>query len=240
VPSRSLALPAPKRGLAMFAAAGVVAGALVGGVGGTPAHAATSNATYFINAINAQRAAHGRAKLAVDATMMASAQRWAEQMAKSNSLYHNPHLATSVSNWKYLGENVGVGYSDSSLESAFYASTPHRDNMLDKDFTQIGVAVVVVKGKYWVAEEFRRPMHSTVAPKVAHHSTKHAAAKHPAVSLKVGSRGSLVAVVQRLLHITADGMYGPQTKAAVENFQRHHHLKVTGIVGKQTLAALRD
>ena len=113
--------------------------------------------------------------------------------------------------------------------------------MLDKDFTQIGVAVVVVNGKYWVAEEFRRPMHSTVAPKVAHQL--HQAAQRrssPAVSLKVGSRGSLVAVVQRLLHITADGMYGPQTKAAVENFQRHHHLKVTGTVGRQTLAALRD
>ena len=133
------ALPTPQRGLAMVVAAGVMAGALVGGIGGTPAHAATNNASYFISAINAQRVAHGRAKLAVDPTMMASAQRWANQMAKSNELYHNPRLATSVSNWKYLGENVGVGYSDSSLEGAFYASKPHRDNMLDKDFTQIGV-----------------------------------------------------------------------------------------------------
>ena len=164
-------------------------------------------------------------------------------MAKSNTLYHNPRLATSVSNWKYLGENVGVGYSDSSLEGAFYASTPHRDNMLDKDFTQIGVAVVVVNGKMWVAEEFRRPMHSTDSPQVAHQTAKHRhrQGRRPRpVTLKVGSRGSLVAVVQRLLHITADGMYGPQTKAAVETFQRRHHLKVTGTVGKQTLAALRD
>jgi uncharacterized protein YkwD len=244
VTSRAIttALPTPKHGVAMLAAAGIVAGALVGGVGGTPAHAATNNASYFINAINAQRASHGRAKLAVDPSMMASAQRWANQMAKSNELYHNPRLATSVSNWKYLGENVGVGYSDSSLEGAFYASKPHRDNMLDKDFTQIGVAVVVVHGKMWVAEEFRRPMHSTVSPKVAHETTKHAKAKSKAkpVNLKVGSRGSLVSVVQRLLHITSDGMYGPQTKAAVETFQRRHHLKVTGTVGKQTLAALRD
>jgi len=242
----ALTVPAPKRGLAMLAAAGVVAGALVGGVTATPAHAATSNASYFINAINAQRARHGRPKLAVSSTMMASAQRWANQMAKSNSLYHNPHLATSVSNWKYLGENVGVGYSDSSLEAAFYASTPHRDNMLDKDFTEIGVAVVNVGGKLWVAEEFRRPMHSTVSPTVkstsshtTKHTTKHATKKKP-VDLKVGSRGSLVAVVQRLLHITSDGIYGPQTKAAVETFQRRHHLKVTGRVTAQTLAALRD
>ncbi len=242
--SRSHALPlsGARRGLAMFAASGVVAGALVGGIGGSPAHAATNNAAYFISKINAQRVAHGRAKLAVDPAMMASAQRWANQMAKSNRLYHNPRLASSVSNWKYLGENVGVGYSDSSLEAAFYASTPHRDNMLDRDFTQIGVAVVVVHGKYWVAEEFRRPMHSTASAQVAHkstHKSAHAKKKAKPVDLKVGSRGSLVAVVQRLLHVTADGMYGPQTKAAVENFQRHHHLKVTGTVGRQTLSALR-
>ena len=46
-------------------------------------------------------------------------------------------------------------------------------------------------------------------------------------------------LVQRLLHITADGMYGPQTKAAVANFQRHHHLKVTGRVDQRTLATLK-
>ena len=101
----------------------------------------------------------------------------------------------------------------------------------------------------WVAEEFRRPMHSTASSakakshhKAVHKATKHKATKHQAkkVDLTVGSRGSLVKVVQRLLHITADGMYGPQTKAAVSNFQRHHHLKVTGRVSAQTLAALKS
>ena len=235
-------LPAPQRGLAMLAAAGVAAGVLIGGVGAAPAHAATNNAAYFVNAINAERVRHGRPKLQVSATMTAAAQRWAAQMARSNTLYHNPRLASSVSNWKYLGENVGVGYSDSSLEGAFYASAPHRANMLDRDFTQIGVAVVVVHGKMWVAEEYRRPMHATVEAKVVHQASKHKAAKPKAkpVNLSVGSRGSLVAAVQRLLHITADGIYGPQTRAAVETFQRRHHLPVTGRVTAQTLAALRD
>ena len=142
--------------------------------GSPAAHAATtSNASYFVNAINKQRVAHHRPKLAVSSEMNAAALRWASQMAKSNTLAHNPKLASSVSNWRYLGENVGVGYSDSSLEAAFYASPHHRDNMLDTDFTQIGVAVVVVKGKMWVAEEFRRPMHSTASSAKAksHHKT---------------------------------------------------------------------
>jgi uncharacterized protein YkwD len=219
------------RAFAMFVAAGVVSGGLVAGVGSTPAHAATSSASYFVNAINAQRSAHGRARLKVSSEMTGAAQRWAAAMARSNVLAHNPRLASSVSNWKYLGENVGVGPSASSLEAAFYASPHHRENMLDSDFTEIGVAVVVVHGKMWVAEEFRRPLHSTPSAKAAH--------KKKPLNLRVGSHGSLVAVVQRLLHITADGMYGPQTRSAVSSFQRHHHLKVTGRVSASTLAAMK-
>jgi uncharacterized protein YkwD len=214
----------PSRSLAALAAAGVVAAGLVVGAGGAPAEASTSNASYFVNAINAQRVAHHRAKLKVSAEMTRAAQRWATSMAHSNQLAHNPKLASSVGNWRYLGENVGLGYSVSSLEAAFYASPHHRDNMLDSDYTEIGVAVVVVNGKMWVAEEFRRPMHKT---------------SHQTVNLRVGSRGSLVATVQRLLHISSDGIYGPRTRSAVARFQRHHHLKATGRVGPRTLAALK-
>ncbi len=226
--ARAQATHRPSRSLASLAAAGVVAAGLVVGAGGAPAEASSSNASYFVNAINAQRVAHHRAKLKVSAEMTRAAQRWASSMAHSNKLAHNPRLASWVGNWRYLGENVGLGYSVSSLEAAFYASPHHRDNMLDSDFTEIGVAVVVVNGKMWVAEEFRRPMHSTT-----HKAT------HKTVSLRVGSRGSRVAAVQRLLHITADGIYGPQTKSAVANFQRHHHLNAPGRVGPRTLAALK-
>jgi uncharacterized protein YkwD len=239
----------PSRTLAMVAAAGIVTTGLVAGVG-APAHAASGSASYFVNAINAQRAAHGRARLAVSSEMTSAAQRWASAMARSNTLAHNPRLASSVSNWRYLGENVGVGPSASSLESAFYASPGHRANMLDRDFTEVGVAVVVVNGKMWVAEEFRRPAHgahSSLTSSHPTHHTAHKATKHKShhkakpkpSTLAVGSRGSLVALVQRLLHITSDGIFGPQTKAAVAGFQRSHHLKVTGTVGATTLAALR-
>jgi uncharacterized protein YkwD len=224
---------APRRTLAFVAAAGIVATGLVA-TGGTPAHAATSsnNASYFVNAINAKRAAHGRPKLVVSSEMTGAAQRWAAQMAKKNDLYHNPRLASSVSNWRYLGENVGVGYSVSSLENAFYASPEHRDNMLDKDYTQIGVAVVVVDGKMWVAEEYRRPMHSTKA-------TLAKASKPAAKVYHLGSRGAGVRHIQRLLHIHADGVFGPHTRTAVKHFQKKHHLKVTGKVNVSTLKALK-
>jgi peptidoglycan hydrolase-like protein with peptidoglycan-binding domain len=56
--------------------------------------------------------------------------------------------------------------------------------------------------------------------------------------LQRGSQGSTIAAVQHALGITADGVYGAQTRRAVIAFQRAHGLAVDGIVGPQTLAAL--
>jgi cell wall-associated NlpC family hydrolase len=56
--------------------------------------------------------------------------------------------------------------------------------------------------------------------------------------LKIGSRGAAVARVQRALGITADGIFGPQTRRAVRAFQKRHGLLVDGIVGPQTRGAL--
>ncbi|MDQ3669054.1 MAG: peptidoglycan-binding protein [Actinomycetota bacterium] len=56
--------------------------------------------------------------------------------------------------------------------------------------------------------------------------------------LKLGSRGSAVEAVQRALGIPADGIFGPQTRAAVRAFQARNGLVVDGIVGPQTRAAL--
>jgi peptidoglycan hydrolase-like protein with peptidoglycan-binding domain len=57
-------------------------------------------------------------------------------------------------------------------------------------------------------------------------------------SYRSTSSASTTIAVQRALGITADGIYGPQTRRAVRRFQRRHHLIVDGIVGPQTLGAL--
>jgi len=54
----------------------------------------------------------------------------------------------------------------------------------------------------------------------------------------VRSRGSAVATLQRALGITADGIFGPATKAAVKRFQRRRGLTADGVVGPATWAAL--
>jgi len=56
--------------------------------------------------------------------------------------------------------------------------------------------------------------------------------------LKKGSVGADVVFVQQHLGIPDDGVFGPQTEAAVKEYQRAHGLAVDGIVGPQTWASL--
>lgn len=58
------------------------------------------------------------------------------------------------------------------------------------------------------------------------------------ILFKRGSRGEDVKQIQLALHLYPDGIFGPQTEAAVKEFQREHKLKVDGIVGPATLLLL--
>jgi peptidoglycan hydrolase-like protein with peptidoglycan-binding domain len=59
-----------------------------------------------------------------------------------------------------------------------------------------------------------------------------------AATLSVGSNGPAVKQLQRKLHVSATGYYGPQTKRAVKRFQRSHGLAADGVAGPATLRAL--
>jgi peptidoglycan hydrolase-like protein with peptidoglycan-binding domain len=64
-------------------------------------------------------------------------------------------------------------------------------------------------------------------------------AQSPSRAVKaVRQAGVTVAELQAALGITADGVYGPQTRRAVRRFQRAHGLAVDGIAGPRTLEAL--
>jgi len=53
-----------------------------------------------------------------------------------------------------------------------------------------------------------------------------------------GGNTIAIKVLQRRLHIPADGIFGPQTERAVKAFQGSHKLRVDGIVGPNTWNAL--
>jgi len=76
-------------------------------------------------------------------------------------------------------------------------------------------------------------------------TTTPAAVQPPTTTLKPGDTGAQVRALQRVLtelgYSTGkiDGSYGPATKTAVSKFQQAHQLTADGIVGPATLAALR-
>lgn len=57
-------------------------------------------------------------------------------------------------------------------------------------------------------------------------------------TLRYGSKGESVKILQRKLSISADGSFGPQTLKAVKQFQKSKGLEVDGIVGPKTRKAL--
>ncbi|MFN2320046.1 MAG: C40 family peptidase [Dermatophilaceae bacterium] len=57
-------------------------------------------------------------------------------------------------------------------------------------------------------------------------------------TLRMGSRGEAVKVVQRIVGASADGVFGPKTQAAVKRYQAGKGLVVDGIVGPKTTRAM--
>ncbi|MDT8715429.1 N-acetylmuramoyl-L-alanine amidase [Clostridium sp. 19966] len=56
--------------------------------------------------------------------------------------------------------------------------------------------------------------------------------------IKLGSSGNIVKWIQNKLGIAADGIFGNQTKLAIQNFQAAHGFVADGIIGQNTWRAL--
>ena len=82
------------------------------------------------------------------------------------------------------------------------------------------------------------PAAPTPTPAVAAPVAAPAVVAAPTVLLRRGNRGRSVVTVQRLLHVSPTGYYGPLTTAAVAAWQRAHHLPATGAVDTVTWIAL--
>ena len=204
----------------------VLAAFVTGAATAGPAGATTVEDT-FTAKLNYARASRGIPRLTVRSALVTVARAQAHRMATRNVLYHNPNLTTDVTNWRWVGENVGYGPDALTVHVAFMQSAPHRANILDRDYTEIGIGAVVVDGRVWVAEVFRRPMRITTSS-VATYSRV----------LRYGSTGADVRRVQGRLHLRQTGFYGTYTQAAVSRFQRGLGWQGRGNVGRHTWARL--
>ena len=221
--SETVALPA-QRVVAFFTSLALVVAVLVLGAATARPASATSTEYAVTSKINAARATHLRHRLVTRSDLVAVARGQAQRMAASNTLYHNPSLAQQVRNFRWVGENVGYGPSVSQVHIAFMASAGHRANILDRDYTEVGVGAVWANGRVWIAEVFRQPLHATTASSFR--------------NLRYGSTGTRVERVQRRLGVRATGWYGTVTRAKVVAFQKRHGWRGTGVVGPVTWRAL--
>jgi uncharacterized protein YkwD len=131
--------------------------------GATPPAAASGDAEAgFVAAVNGARGAAGLPALQVAGDLVAVARQHASRMAGSDHLHHNGGLGGAVGGWDKIGENVGHGPDVADLHAAFLASPSHRANILDPEWTEIGVGVVAdAAGDLWVTQVFRLPTPTT-------------------------------------------------------------------------------
>lgn len=134
------------------------------GVLSGPAQAATASEICFLDGLNSARAGAGVAGLPTNPALVTLAEVWSQTMALAGTIWENPNLAVMApSNWRALGENVGMGPSCDSIEAALIASPPHLANILNATFTSVGVGVAVSgNGTMFVTEVFMAS--ASVAP----------------------------------------------------------------------------
>jgi hypothetical protein len=121
----------------------------------------TSVEAVFLVGVARAREAHGLRAYDIGGALTRIAREQARRMAEQNTLFHNPNLTTDVTNWRWVGENVGFGPVALTVNQAFMDSAPHRANILDRDFTRIGIGAVVRNGRVWVSEVFKTPQTRT-------------------------------------------------------------------------------
>jgi uncharacterized protein YkwD len=176
-----------RRGLALTATVASLGSAVLLSVA-APAYASASADNDFLAKVNASREAHGLHPLRMVSDLHSLATHWSRYQARggcgSEVICHNPHLASDVSNWRIVGENVGVGPNVSDIETAFMESPEHRANILEPSYTEIGIGTAIGKdGRLYVTQDFRAPMHATKHPskhRTRHtHRTRHHATRPP-------------------------------------------------------------
>ena len=131
------------------------------------AHADSGTEGAFVAALNQERAAAGLTTLTIASDLTATAREHSADMADGTNLHHNPNLGSDVRGWQKVGENVGRGPSVTAIHDAFLASPSHLENVMDTEWTELGIGVVVSDETIWVTVLFRLPAGSAPPAPVA-------------------------------------------------------------------------
>lgn len=142
------------RRLALALATLLLAASAVVGVS-TEATAAPVDSLYSL--VNQERAANGLPALVRNAGIEAVAVNWANQMAASGSMQHNPNYSSQIpAGWTAAAENVAQGQPNAAKMHSDWMNSPgHRANILG-DFTSVGIAFITANGTTWGVQNFAK------------------------------------------------------------------------------------
>ena len=105
--------------------------------------------------VNSLRARSGVGQLGRSAELNSKARAHADRMANRGRIYHSSNLASGVSaGWRIIGENVAVAGSIEQAQAALEQSAGHLANMVNPQFTEMGVGVTVSRGRVYVVQVF--------------------------------------------------------------------------------------
>jgi hypothetical protein len=111
------------------------------------AYATSMSIGGLLSDTNASRAANGVAGLALNEKLDAAAQASADDMAARNYWSHNTPEGNPPWSWvtnqgysyQKLGQNLATGFNnEQATTDGWMASPPHRENLLDPDFKEVG------------------------------------------------------------------------------------------------------
>jgi uncharacterized protein YkwD len=123
----------------------------------------------IVDLVNQQRAQSGLASLVVDSRLVVAAQIHSRDMATLGQMEHTlpgaalPTLESRAQyvgyNYSYLGENIAFNYPDgNSVMTAWMNSPGHRANILNVNYTAIGVGISQdAAGEPYYTQEVGKP-----------------------------------------------------------------------------------
>jgi hypothetical protein len=128
------------------------------------ASAAGADESVLLALTNSARAAAGAGPLTLDSGLSDVARRWASSMAANGAISHNTNLRNEIgSGWGKYGENVGYGGAVEVVHDLLLKSPAHYANIVDREFTSVGLGVVRANGLVWLVQVFFTPASSSGA-----------------------------------------------------------------------------
>lgn len=131
----------------------------------------------LVDLANEDRVEEGLSALAVNTKLVAAAQLKANDMVTNGYFAHTSPAGVTPWHWfgeagytfLYAGENLAVNFSESDNVNRAWMNSPlHRENILNTNFTEIGIATAtgVYKGKTttFVVQMFGSPLARAVTP----------------------------------------------------------------------------